>query len=121
MDPHELLPAPQVAGLLGVSNRTLQDWRQDGFGPPFYRTSKIGVVYRRGDVTAWLEARKSGLSLRDATVACVQAAHAVTVESIQHRFAEDPELAEAQRRVADLQLAVALKKATLANEKRAST
>ena len=41
-----LLKEGEVAELLGVSVRTLQEWRQSGHGPPFLKLSqkKRGVV-----------------------------------------------------------------------------
>ncbi|MEU0218940.1 helix-turn-helix domain-containing protein [Streptomyces sp. NPDC006265] len=52
----------QVADELGVSTRTLANWRWAGVGP---RYTKLGdgrtspVRYRRADVDAWLKARES--------------------------------------------------------------
>ncbi|MFE9922279.1 helix-turn-helix transcriptional regulator [Streptomyces sp. NPDC005774] len=53
----------QLAEELGVSTRTLANWRWSGVGP---RYTKLGdgrtarVRYRRADVDAWLKARESG-------------------------------------------------------------
>jgi hypothetical protein len=44
-----------AAGLLGVSPRTLQRWRQEGEGPAFVRIGKRRM-YRPGDLEAFVEA-----------------------------------------------------------------
>jgi excisionase family DNA binding protein len=57
--PPELLlyTEKQVAELLTMSNRTLQDWRVKGGGPKFM---KIGssVRYRKSDLLEWLKKRE---------------------------------------------------------------
>lgn len=47
----------QAAEHLGVKERTLEDYRLRGGGPPFY---KIGarVVYDSAELDAWLAARR---------------------------------------------------------------
>ena len=45
----------QLAGKLGVSIRTLDDWRLDGKGPPFIRVSYRAVMYAFDDVEKWLQ------------------------------------------------------------------
>lgn len=47
----------QAAEQLGVKERTLEDYRLRGGGPPFY---KIGarVVYDTGELDDWLAARR---------------------------------------------------------------
>lgn len=43
----------QAAQFLGVSQRTLQDWRTNARGPAFYKLSKR-VVYDETDLQAYL-------------------------------------------------------------------
>jgi predicted DNA-binding transcriptional regulator AlpA len=45
---------PQLAQTLGVSESTLQLWRQNGNGPPFVKMGKY-VLYRVRDVHEWLD------------------------------------------------------------------
>ena len=62
MAQHKITPR-ELAVELGVSTRTLANWRWSGVGP---RYTKLGdgrtspVRYRRTDVDAWLKARESG-------------------------------------------------------------
>ncbi len=56
-----LLKEHEVAALLSVSVRTLQEWRQTGHGPPFLKLSsrKRGVVrYDPADVRAYVLKRR---------------------------------------------------------------
>jgi len=55
--PHEYLREMAVAELLGVTRRTLEDWRRLGTGPPWVRMTRRSVRYRRADVDAWAEKR----------------------------------------------------------------
>ena len=58
----ELLSLPQVARYLGMAERTLYVWVQQGKIPAF----KIGVTwrFRRSDIDAWLETQRSGPLVR---------------------------------------------------------
>ena len=49
----DLLTAEQVADWLGVPERTIRYWREQGTGPPYVRLGRW-VRYRRGAVRAWL-------------------------------------------------------------------
>jgi excisionase family DNA binding protein len=53
-----LLHTPALAERLGVSRRTIEDWRLHGTGPRFVRVGRR-VAYREADVAAWLEANAS--------------------------------------------------------------
>jgi hypothetical protein len=55
---HELLTEKEVAELLRLRPRTLQDWRVRGIGMPFIRYTERGVRYRRRDVEAFIESRE---------------------------------------------------------------
>jgi predicted DNA-binding transcriptional regulator AlpA len=54
-DPDRLLDEAETCKLTGLSARTLQRMRLDGSGPRF---AKLGrrILYRRGDVLAWVTA-----------------------------------------------------------------
>lgn len=54
-----LLHTPDLAQRLGVSPRTLEHWRLNQQGPPYVRVGRR-VVYREGDVAAWLEKHAAG-------------------------------------------------------------
>ena len=50
-----LLEPGQVAHLLGVTQKTLQDWRTKGRGPAYVKLGTRGVVrYHIADVSEWL-------------------------------------------------------------------
>lgn len=53
-----LLTLREVAGLLGVQEATLRQWRARGRGPASFKIG-VSVVYRRSDVDAWLEEHAS--------------------------------------------------------------
>ena len=50
------LTTEQAAVYLGVSARTLEDWRLRGIGPPYYKKQdgKL-VLYRRDELDRWVE------------------------------------------------------------------
>jgi predicted DNA-binding transcriptional regulator AlpA len=52
----------QAAHLLGVSRKTLRNWRYQGKGPPYH---KLGarVRYRLGEVTQWVREQLGGPKL----------------------------------------------------------
>ena len=54
----ELLSLPQLARYLGMAERTIYVWAQQGKIPAF----KIGAAwrFRRSDIDAWLETQRSG-------------------------------------------------------------
>ncbi|HVR73907.1 MAG TPA: helix-turn-helix domain-containing protein [Planctomycetota bacterium] len=51
------LRGPEAAEYLGVSTRTLEDWRIRGGGPPFIRISCKCVRYRLIDLDEWSRQR----------------------------------------------------------------
>jgi hypothetical protein len=52
------LNSSQAAYYLGLSERTLEDMREKGGGPPFRHHSQRNVRYHIDDLEAWSEARK---------------------------------------------------------------
>lgn len=46
----------EVAAVLGVSRRTLEDWARRGTGPTFRRVGRE-ALYLRSDVEAWFVAQ----------------------------------------------------------------
>jgi predicted DNA-binding transcriptional regulator AlpA len=52
-----LLPPPDVARLLDVSERTLEGWRARGGGPPYTLVGRL-VRYSPAEVAAWLAERR---------------------------------------------------------------
>lgn len=52
-----LLSTAEAAEFLGVSRRTLEDWRRNGRGPKFVALSRNAVRYRLIDLEAWVESR----------------------------------------------------------------
>lgn len=55
-----LLGEPDAAAALGLTQRTLQQWRRDGGGPPYVRVSSRCVRYRVSDLDAWAAERVYG-------------------------------------------------------------
>ncbi|HJO04738.1 MAG TPA: helix-turn-helix domain-containing protein [Acidobacteriota bacterium] len=53
-----LLDTRQLAEMLGVSRRTLEDWRLRGCGPRFVRASARMVRYRPSAVALWVAERE---------------------------------------------------------------
>lgn len=60
----------QMAERLCVSGRTLQRWRRDGGGPPYFRIGPRRIGYRERDVQAWVAVRI--YPHRAAEMACAQ-------------------------------------------------
>lgn len=52
-----LLNPARAAHLLGVTVRTLDNWRARGIGPAYYRLEGQ-IRYRTDDIEAWLEANR---------------------------------------------------------------
>jgi hypothetical protein len=51
-----LIPAREAAAYIGVTPETLENWRTQGAGPAFVKTSpsrRGKVMYRRSDISAW--------------------------------------------------------------------
>jgi predicted DNA-binding transcriptional regulator AlpA len=57
MQAQELLTQAQAATRLGLSPRTLEQYRTRGGGPLFVRISSRCVRYRPEDIEAWVSAR----------------------------------------------------------------
>lgn len=55
--PH-LLDTGEAAELLGLSARTLQDWRLRGVGPRYIRLSSKAVRYRPRELARWIIAKE---------------------------------------------------------------
>ena len=53
-----LLPEKQATRLIGVSPRTLRNWRVIGGGPQYVKVSARCIRYRRADILSWIEARE---------------------------------------------------------------
>ena len=53
-----LLTTEEAAGILGVSRRTLEDWRLTGTGPDYVPIGRRTVRYRPQAIDRWLDARE---------------------------------------------------------------
>lgn len=53
----DLMDVDEVADMLGVSPRTLKQWRHAGSGPVFVKVGRK-PKYERKDVAAWIAERK---------------------------------------------------------------
>lgn len=49
-----VLTPEQAAEVLGVSTRTLSNWRSAGIGPKWFRLADRLIRYRRSELHAWL-------------------------------------------------------------------
>ncbi len=47
----------EAAQVLGVSKRTLEDWRARGIGPAYVKETERTILYPRRGLEAWLERR----------------------------------------------------------------
>ena len=54
----DLLTSSELAGTLKVSERTPENWRLKGTGPPFVRIGGRRILYRWRDVLEYLEGRR---------------------------------------------------------------
>lgn len=52
-----ILSTPDAAQLLGVAERTLENWRADKSGPDFIKIGSRAVGYRLGALRAWIASR----------------------------------------------------------------
>ena len=57
VDLEDMLTTHQLAKILSVSPRTLDNWRSASRGPAYFRFEGT-VRYRMSDVAAWLKARR---------------------------------------------------------------
>lgn len=57
-----LVSSTEAAQMLGISPRTLANWRVQGRGPAYVRLgkSRSPILYRVSDIDAWLESRLVG-------------------------------------------------------------
>jgi endogenous inhibitor of DNA gyrase (YacG/DUF329 family) len=55
LDPSPLLTPEEAARFLGVSGRTLANWRTREIGPPFVRISQRCIMYRSVDLQRWAQ------------------------------------------------------------------
>lgn len=53
--PEKWLSSGEVAEMLGVTQRTVENWRGSGKGPAYARIGS-NIRYREEDVLAWVEA-----------------------------------------------------------------
>jgi predicted DNA-binding transcriptional regulator AlpA len=49
-----------VSAYLGISMRTIQRWRLNGDGPPYYAFGPRRILYRQSDLDAWAITRRVG-------------------------------------------------------------
>jgi excisionase family DNA binding protein len=54
----KLLTTEETAEILGVSVRTLEDWRSDGTGPDYVPLGRRTVRYRPQAIDRWLDTRE---------------------------------------------------------------
>ena len=54
----QLIPEKRAAKLIGISPRTLRNWRVKGGGPKYVQVSIRCIRYRRRDVLEWIAARE---------------------------------------------------------------
>ena len=56
--PQAMLTTTQAAGVLGLSPRTLEQFRVKGGGPEYFALGKRAIRYRRYVLENWLDARR---------------------------------------------------------------
>ncbi len=52
-----MLTPKQVAEMLGITPRTLDNWRAEKKGPPYYKVEGF-IRYNEEEIMKWLESRK---------------------------------------------------------------
>ena len=57
-NPDHRVPSSEAARFVGVSPKTLRNWRSKKVGPSWSRAGSRAVVYRIGDLIAFMEARR---------------------------------------------------------------
>lgn len=57
-NPDDLMTEVEVSRYMKFSCSTLQTWRSAGLGPAFLKVARNSIRYRRGDVDAWLDAKR---------------------------------------------------------------
>ena len=57
IDPNQLMTEKEVADLICVTQRALQNWRLRGGGPEYVKIGRL-VRYQRRDVMKFIEERK---------------------------------------------------------------
>lgn len=66
--PDDVVSRKIAAALIGVSPRTTEDWARAGKGPPFrkFGTGRSArIVYRVGDLLAWLDSQTRASTTTD--------------------------------------------------------
>ena len=53
-----MINTAQAAEILGLAESTLRDWRQQPFGPPYYRITNRVVRYRQSEVESYRDTRR---------------------------------------------------------------
>lgn len=53
-----LLRPREAAAMLNISVKTMQRWRHEMSGPPFYRIARNAVRYDRHDLIQWMESTR---------------------------------------------------------------
>jgi hypothetical protein len=61
-----LLTTEQAAELLGAQPYTLERWRVQGFGPPYYKIGSL-VRYQYGDLMSWVASRRVSSTTQETT------------------------------------------------------
>lgn len=64
----ELLTDTDVAEILGITVKTLQQWRWKGIGPAYIKVGQGWVRYRPTDVSDWLEENRYRNKRRDVQI-----------------------------------------------------
>lgn len=54
----KLLTTAETADLLGISQKTLRNWRTTGGGPPAIVVGRRSVRYSTADLDAWIAANR---------------------------------------------------------------
>ena len=57
----EYLTIREVAQHVGISHRTLERWKREGFLPPHFEVTSRIHKWKRSDVDAWMALKQRGL------------------------------------------------------------
>ena len=61
MDGYELIPAPRVAEIMGITTKHIRFLERQGDFPPRVVIGPRTICYKRSDLEAWIDARSTRL------------------------------------------------------------
>jgi len=60
LDSDQLFSTQEVGAMIGISERTLISWRNQGSGPRWYRLGARRIRYPLDELRAWIRSKDAG-------------------------------------------------------------